>query len=312
MRAPRSIANSGLREDRWVQMMALSFCLHLAVFSTALFIPQPTINYPSLEERVYHVELVGSPSKVRAGAIGSQSGAGSRTKARGVARRKGTSHILEDKTQRIAVKKKRTAPIVAKRVSPESIAKDRNKSLPPSELIDRAISKIERKVEEEKPNHLQKTLSEIERRVAKEKAGRPEKTPGKLDKSGGDSSALFRVEKKGGLSGLSTLSGMSSGIGKGIQLYQMEIESAIKNNWSYPVALVNLKREKIPEAVILVTVRSDGKILKTRFKRRSENALFDDSVLKAIEKSDPLPGFPPGYRKSHEEVEINFSLKDLM
>ncbi len=101
-------------------------------------------------------------------------------------------------------------------------------------------------------------------------------------------------------------------IAKDIQLYQMEIESAIKSNWSYPVALLNLKREKIPEAVILVTVRSDGKILKTLFKRRSHNALFDDSVLEAIEKSDPLPGFPPDYGKSHEEVEINFNLKDLL
>ena len=93
----------------------------------------------------------------------------------------------------------------------------------------------------------------------------------------------------------------------------MEIESTIKNNWSYPVALLNLKRgEKIPEAVIILTVRSDGKILKTRFKRRSKDTLFDDSVLKAIEKSDPLPEFPPSYWKSYDEIEINFSLKDLV
>ncbi len=268
--------------------------------------------YPSLEQGVYHVELVGSRSSVRTGLIGSQSGTSSGAKAQGVAKRKGTSHILKDKTQRIAIKKKKAAPIVAKRVSPKPIARSRDKSLSPSELIDSALSKVERKVEEEKTNHLQKTLSEIERRVAKQNASRPGETPDKLDRFEGESKAPFRVGKKGGLSGLSRLSGMSPDIGKGIQLYQMEIESAIKNNWSYPVALVSLRGEKNPEAVILVTVRSDGKILKTRFKRRSRNALFDDSVLKAIERSDPLPGFPPGYRKSYEEVEINFSLKDLM
>ncbi len=309
MTAPWSIVNSGLKQDRWVQMMALSFSLHLAVFSTTLFIPQTTIRYPSLEQGVYHVELVGSRSSVRTGLIGSQSGASSGAKARGVAKRKGTSHILKDKTQRIAIKKKKAAPIVAKRVSSKPIARSRDKSLSPSELIDRALSKVERKVEEEKTNHLQKTLSEIERKVAKQNASRPGETPDKLDRFEGESKAPFRVGKKGGLSGLS---GMSPDIGKGIQLYQMEIESAIKNNWSYPVALVSLRGEKNPEAVILVTVRSDGKILEARFKRRSRNALFDDSVLKAVERSDPLPGFPPGYRKSYEEVEINFSLKDLM
>ena len=101
-------------------------------------------------------------------------------------------------------------------------------------------------------------------------------------------------------------------IGAGIQLYQMEIETAIKNNWSYPVALFNSKKGEIPEAVVIVTLRNDGTILKTRFKSRSNNPLFDDSVLKAIEKSDPLPPFPPGYKKSYEEVEINFSLKDFV
>jgi len=105
---------------------------------------------------------------------------------------------------------------------------------------------------------------------------------------------------------------MSSGIGKGIQLYQIEIEDAIKNNWSYPVALINIKSKKAPEAIIIVTVRSDGKILKAWFRKKSNNPLFDDSVLKAVEKSDPLPKFPPGYLKSYDEVEINFSLKDLI
>jgi len=311
MRAPWSIVNSELREDRWVQMMVISFCLHLGVFSTALFIPQATIRYPSLEEGVYHVELVGAPSRVRPGVAGSESGAGSGATAQGAAKRKETSRI-KDKTQRIAIKKQKTAPIVAKRVSPKSIAKTRDRSLSPTELIDRAITKIERDVEEEKTDHLENALARVERKVAEEKAGRPEETARKLDKSEGDRKAPLRVGEKGGLSGLSRLSEMSPGVGKGIQLYQMEIESAIKNNWSYPVAVLNLKREKIPEAVVSVTVRSDGKILETRFKRRSHNALFDDSVLKAIEKSDPLPKFPPGYRKSYEEVEINFSLKDLM
>ena len=105
---------------------------------------------------------------------------------------------------------------------------------------------------------------------------------------------------------------MSSGIGKGIQLYQMKIEDAIKNNWSYPVALIDIKSKKPPEAIIIVTVRSDGKILKAWFRKKSNNLLFDDSVLKAIERSDPLPEFPPGYVKSYDEVEINFSLKDLV
>ena len=281
MKATRFKVNSGVKEDRWVWMMALSFCFHLTILSITLFSPQTAIPFPSIEERIYHVELVGPPSGVRSGAIESPSGVGSGAKARGVAKRK-TSHIFNAKTRRIAIKKKKTALIVAKRVSP--IAPERNNFYSPSELIDSAISKIERRVKEEKPTQ-------------------PEKI---LDKFKGDTEDLFKG-KKGGISGISSYTGAT------IQLYQMEIESTIKNNWSYPVALLNLNRgKKIPEAVIIVTVRSDGRILKARFKRRSKNILFDDSVLKAIDRSDPLPEFPPGYWKSYEEIEINFSLKDLV
>ncbi len=291
MKATRFKVNSGVKEDRWVWMMALSFCFHLTILSTTLFIPQTAIPFPSIEERIYHVELVGPPSGVRSGAIKSPSGVGRGTKARGVAKRK-TSHIFNAKTRRIAIKKKRTALIVAKRVS--AVAPERNNFYSPSELIDRAISKIERSVKEEKPIQ-------------------PEKI---LDKFKGDTEDLFKG-KEGRISGISKgekggISGTSSYTGATIQLYQMEIESTVKNNWSYPVALLNLKRGKIPEAVIIVTVRSDGKIEKWRFKRRSHNPLFDESVRKAIERSDPLPGFPPGYWKRKDEIEINFSLKDLV
>jgi len=262
--------NSGFREERWLRMMTLSLCFHLAVFSTVLFIPKTTVRYPSIEGRVYDVELVGPPS-----------GVGSGVKERGIAKGKETSRILDGKTRRIALKRKKASP---------------------SELIDKAISKIERKAEEEETNHLEKTLYEIERTVKDEKTLDYEKV---LDRPEGDSKDLVKGERGG-------IFGMSSDIGTVLKLYQMEIEDIVKSNWSYPVALLNLERGKIPEAVVIVTVRSDGKILKTWFKRRSKNPLFDDSVLKAIERSDPLPGFPHGYRRSYDEVEINFSLKDLV
>lgn len=291
MTATRFIVNSGLKEDRWVHMMALSLCFHLAVFSTILFVPQTSIRFPSMDGKVYHVELVGSPSRVRTGTIRSPSVLRSGGKARGTAKRSGTSSILKEKTQRIAIKKKEAVPVVAKRVSPKAIPTNGDKAHSASKLIDRAISKIERKVEEDKIKQPEETMD------------KPEKA---MDRFAEDSKSPFKREKWVGLFG------MSAGIGKGIQLYQAEIESTIKNNWSYPVALLNSKKERTPEAVVIVTVRSDGKILKAQFKRKSKNPLFDDSVLKAIEKSDPLPGFPPGYRKSYEEIEINFSLKDLV
>ena len=288
-----TIVNSGFKEEKWIPMMALSFCFHLATFSSILFIPQPTFHYPSIEGRVYHVELVGPPPVGRSVDKG---------KERGIAKRKETPHILKGKTRRISVREKKSIPVLAKRVSSKPIATHRDNTLSASELVDRAISKIERKENEEKTNHLEKALSEIERKLKKEEITESGET---ADKVAGDSKDRSKAE-------IGSMSGTYSGVGKIILIYQLEIENVIKNNWSYPVTLLNIKKDKIPEAVVIVIVRNDGKILKSRFKRRSNNRLFDDSVLKAIEKSDPLPKFPPGYQKSYDEVEISFSLKDFV
>lgn len=288
------MVNSSFKEERWVGMMTLSFCFHLVIFSTFLFAPQTTIHFPSMEERIYHVELVGPPS-------GGESGV-TRKGTASIAKRKEKPHIVKTKTRRVATRKKKTVSVLAKRVSSRPIARERKSDFSASELVDRAISKIEKKVEKKETDDLEKALSQIERKVKNDMAS-------KSGESLNQSEGAIKTFSKGGKSGIF---GMSSGIGKGIQLYQMKIEDAIKNNWSYPVALINTKSKKAPEAIIIVTVRNDGKILKAWFRKKSNNPLFDDSVLKAIERSDPLPEFPPGYLKSYDEVEINFSLKDLI
>ena len=94
-------------------------------------------------------------------------------------------------------------------------------------------------------------------------------------------------------------------------MYQMEVEGKIKGNWSYPVAITSPKNRKDLEAIVIVKVKNDGTILKFWISKRSANAIFDQSVLKAVERSDPLPPFPEGYRKTFDEIEINFNLSDL-
>ena len=88
----------------------------------------------------------------------------------------------------------------------------------------------------------------------------------------------------------------------------MEIENRIKSNWSYPVAAGN---QKDLEALVIVKVKNDGTILDSWFKKPSSDNVFDQSVMKAVERSNPLPAFPEGYRRSYDEIEINFNLKDL-
>jgi len=94
--------------------------------------------------------------------------------------------------------------------------------------------------------------------------------------------------------------------------YQMKIAHTIRRNWSFPFLLFNPTREQIPEAAVLLTIRNDGTVIKVSFKERSHNDLFDESIVSAIEKSAPLPEFPPDYEKLYDEIEIRFSLKGAL
>jgi len=283
--------NLGPKEDKWAQMLILSFVLHLAIFFGSIVISKNTIYYPPFEEHVYHVELVAPPGP----------GTGDGTKGATVAAGKDTTPIVKTKTRRIGVNKEPPAAVIAKRVSPKPLPQPKKEASSPSQLIDRAISRVEREVAQEE-NQVEETISRIEKRLASKK---------EAQSHGGGAKAQGGEEPTPKRSGSRLLIGPSS-IGKGIQLYQVQIETAIKENWSYPVALIDERRGKTPEAVILLTLRNDGKIVKVEFKRRSRDPLFNDSVLKALERSDPLPRFPPGYDKTSDEVEIRFSLKDLI
>jgi colicin import membrane protein len=122
--------------------------------------------------------------------------------------------------------------------------------------------------------------------------------------------AISELGKKvgGGTDSRSGLAGGQGAIGIPLRIYQMEVENRIKGNWSYAVAVKDLKKL---QAIVVVKVKEDGTILESWFKERSGDMFFDQSVLKAIEKSNPLPPFPEGYIKNYDEIEINFNLKDL-
>lgn len=195
--------------------------------------------------------------------------------------RKGKASVKRDtKARRIKSRKKAEKPIViSKRTIKKKTSPRKKPKIAPTKLIDRAISRIEKKVKSEKKDHIDSAISRLEGKVSRLEGQNP--------------------------TGRQSISGML------IRIYQMEVENWIKSNWSYPVALQSAKDRSGLEAIVVVMVRRNGSISKTEIKRRSSSAIFDQSVIKAIKKSDPLPPFPEGYKRSYEEFEINFNLKEL-
>ncbi len=275
-------------EPKWRTMLTISLVLHLAVFSLIFFVPE---HIPTRRVRgtVYEVNLVQLPTRTPAREEGS-----AKAKA-------GKAVISSKKTtpaKRIITPKKEEKPVViAKRTLSTQEKKAKKPAVPPSKRIEKALSKIEKKVksqEEDASRRIDRALSKIEKKV-------------KAEEDDHVSRAISELEHRG--VGIST-KGFAGGppvTGIAIELYKRDVEDWIKSHWSYPVAL---NKEDL-EAIIVVKAKSDGSILKWWFTKKSSNAMFNQSVLKAVEQSDPLPRFPPGYRVTHEEFEITFNLMEM-
>jgi colicin import membrane protein len=265
----------GMMEPKWAQMVGVSFAFHLAALCMIVFLANSGPSIRPFRGISYEVNLVELP------------GGGLPTKAPGpsaaVTAKPEISPPKEAKAQRIEEPKRVENPVViAKKTVENPTPQPVKPKESPADLINKAISKIQQKAKSENVDHLNSAIAKLQSRAKTE-------------------------QKPGGGGG-----GGSEGAGQGISggpmaLYQMEVEAWIKRNWSYPIAL----DKKNLEAVVVLMVKQDGTIMKTRLEKRSASTLFDESVLKAIERSNPLPPFPDSYRKSYEEFEINFNLKDL-
>lgn len=184
----------------------------------------------------------------------------------------------DEQAKRISELKKEKKPlVVAKRTVQTKKPSAKKPEISPAERVDNAISRIENEVkskeesEKEEEARLERTLASLESRFGR---------------STGRDGTGQSIE------------------GIPMQIYRMEVENRIYSNWAYP------ERKEL-KATIVLTVRRDGTILETKIKRRSGDPLFDESALKAVKRSDPLPPFPEIYKKSYDEIEIIFNPQNL-
>lgn len=265
-------------EPRWGRGVCLSICFHVALFSLVLFVPDSFPKRSISGPNIYEVNLVEMPGR----AVSSPKTAPAPDRAKKIPsppKHKPTKRISSPSAEKKkpVVIGKRVVETKTKREEPK--IKKRKPEVSPSKLIEDAVSKIETKVKKENDQHLGRALSKLEAKVEEKQAG----------------------EGAGG--------GTEAGIT--MRIYQMAVEQRIKENWSCPIALLNAKRIKDLEAIVVVKVRQDGSIMTSWLDQESSDMVFDKSVLRAVERSDPLPPFPEGYNRSFDLVEVHFNLSEM-
>jgi colicin import membrane protein len=154
----------------------------------------------------------------------------------------------------------------------------KEKTFKSSRVVENAIKRIERKVRKSRPNPVKEALAHIRSEVQKEESA--------------------------GRAGTETQAGKKRAL-EMLDIYRVEIAAHIKKNWAYAEQMAGAQKDL--SAWVIIEVAPDGKIRDFWFEKRSGNALLDDSVARAIQKSNPLPPFPPGVTDSSIHQGLRFT-----
>jgi len=63
---------------------------------------------------------------------------------------------------------------------------------------------------------------------------------------------------------------------------------------------------------VRLSIRENGEITGLRLTSSSGDPSYDDSVMRAIKKANPLPPPPESYRAEFADVDVRFTAKDMM
>jgi len=276
-------------EDRLPKWLTLSLLGHGALIVFMFLVPLlPSTTPPA--PPFYTVDLVGG-DRIGRSNLGTELTPADRSTAES----KEESFKPEIKKEKIE-----KAKVVEKKAPPEEkLALNEKKTKEPikPETKER---KNEEKAETASADSVRERLiqSAAERAKSRTESGQ-KASKGTVLSSGageGDGAAAFGPGGRGG-----------PGLVKGMDfvIYQNRMMSTIKENWAWVGQRSNLT------VVVHFAIKDNGEIVGLKVVQPSGDQSYDESVLRALKKSSPLPAPPDAYRKDFADVELTFRPRDL-
>ncbi|MFP4475213.1 MAG: TonB C-terminal domain-containing protein [Desulfatibacillaceae bacterium] len=191
----------------------------------------------------------------------------------------------QPKSREVAAKPKPKQPTVIpdKDAEPPEVKKKtslKRRTYNSDTVLDNALDEIAKRVKDNPNESLRRSIDEMRKRQA---AGQEQSGPSSTVAVGTGSKAR-------------TLQHM--------QLYNIILRQHVNKNWAFPEQLVGPDEDLV--AVIMVTIRRDGGIKDKFFDQRSGNPHFDNSIFRAVEKSNPMPPLPEAWEKDTYTIGLKF------
>ena len=90
--------------------------------------------------------------------------------------------------------------------------------------------------------------------------------------------------------------------------YVESVKRRIQTNWLQNTIDPGIRAARVAHAVVEFTIYKDGTVKDIRVTQTSGNLSMDNSGLRAIMSSNPMPGLPPDYNGSSVRVVFDFDL----
>jgi colicin import membrane protein len=88
-----------------------------------------------------------------------------------------------------------------------------------------------------------------------------------------------------------------------LRLYCIDVWAKVRNQWVLPEQLLD---KTGLTSIVIVRINQDGTVLKTEYEHKSGHALFDRSVMGAVQRAAPFPPLPRALRPGPLEIGIRF------
>ena len=297
----RSISVVG-SEERLPKWFVVSLFGHLILI--AIIFLSPMLPSEIREAPVYTVDLVGG-EKIGGANLGTELIAPPKQAAKSPEEppaaelKKEAKKELLEKEEKIKSKPiEKKLPVEEKVILREKTKTDSVKTEPAKET--KREAKGESKGETASADSVRERLiqSAVDRaKTRTETTQKPSKGEALSAGSGeGDGAAALGVGGRGG-----------PGIVKGMDfvIYQNRMLTTIKENWAWVGQRSNLR------VVVQFGIKDNGEIVGLKIVQPSGDPSYDESVLRAVKKSSPLPAPPESYRKDFSDVELTFRPRDL-
>jgi colicin import membrane protein len=295
---PSDHRDGGGRVWRWVFFSGVAHAVLIAILLIVPFLPSKSPpTYP-----VYSVDLVGG-EKIGGGAGTSAAPA---PKVKPVPEVKASPEIKETKREA----KKETKKVKEEvRPNPAEL-KDTKKKVPDSRAEMALAAKAKKEKEEAEAEKVREKLKQLrEKRIEdalaaiRSRAESQEKMEQQQRKAAATSTA---AGKEPGAAALGA-GGTGGGIAQGAEFirYFNEMRERIKSGWTWAGRRTDLV------ASVRFSVQESGEIVGEKLVRGSGDSSYDESVIRALRKANPLPPPPESHRQEFSEVELAFTPKEL-